>query len=54
MGVAEKENATFFREWGCHFYLKKNKLKSEMFNAKKSLETKVFFSVTTKNSNWKL
>ena len=39
------------REGGCNFY-KKNKLKSEILNDKKSLQTKVFFSVITKNSNW--
>ena len=32
----------------------KNKLKSEIFHDKKSLETKMFFSVTTKNSNWEI
>ena len=30
----------------------KNKLKSEIFNDKKSLKAKIFFSVITKNSNW--
>ena len=30
----------------------KNKLKSEIFNSKKSLSAKIFFSVMTKNSNW--
>ena len=33
----------------CHI---KNELKSEIFNDKKSLQAKVFFSVMTKNSNW--
>ena len=49
MGVAGKERVTFFREgggWGGvgdgSFYIK-NKLKSEIYNNKKSL------SVTTKN-----
>ena len=41
---------TFFRK-GCNFYVK-NKLKSEIFNDKKSLQTKMFFSVITKNLNW--
>ena len=30
----------------------KNKLKSEIFNDKKGLQPKIFFSVITKNSNW--
>ena len=30
----------------------KNKLKSEIFNDKKSLKVKIFFSVITKISNW--
>ena len=34
-GIAGKEGVTFFR-WSCNFH-KKNKLKSEMFNDKKSL-----------------
>ena len=33
--VAGKEGVTFFR-WGCNFH-RKNKLKSEIFNDKKSL-----------------
>ena len=36
---------------GCSFYIK-NKLKSERFNNKKSLQPKMFFSVITKNLNW--
>ena len=36
---------------GCSFYVK-NKLKSEIFNDKKSLQRKMFFSVLTKNSSW--
>ena len=32
-------------------FFHKNKLKSEIFNDKKSLETKLFFSVIIKNSN---
>ena len=35
---------------GCSFYIK-NKLKSEIFNKKKSLQTRMFFSVITKNFN---
>ena len=29
-------------------------VKSEIFNAKKSLKPKIFFSVITKNSNWEI
>ena len=47
--VAGKEGVTFFRG-GCNSHIK-NELKSEIFNAKKSLYTKIFFSVITKNSN---
>ena len=54
-----------FLEWGCwerggdffqggsSFYLK-NKLKSTIFNDKKSLQTNMFFSVITKNLNWEI
>ena len=34
--------------------LLKNKLLSEMFNEKKSLSTKIFFSTITKNLNWEI
>ena len=34
--------------------LLKNKLLSEMFNEKKSLSTKMFFSTITKNLNWEI
>ena len=37
----------------CSSYIK-NKLKSEIFNYKKSLCTKTFFSVTNKNLNWEI
>ena len=43
---------TLFRE-GCNFHVK-NKLKSEIFNDKKKLLAKIFFSVITKNSNWEI
>ena len=43
---------TFFKE-GCSFYVK-NKLKSEILNDKKSLKTKIIFSVITKNLNWEI
>ena len=42
---------TFFSS--CSFSIK-NKPKSEIFNDKKSLQTKMFFSVITKNLNWKI
>ena len=45
-------NSIFRR--GSSFYIKKNKLKSEIFNDKKSLLTKMFFSVITKNLNQKI
>ena len=32
----------------------KNKLKSEIFNDKKKIISKIFFSVVTKNSNWEI
>ena len=48
-GVAVKEGLTFFR--GCTFDIK-NKLKSEMFNDKKSFLTEMFASVITKNLKW--
>ena len=38
---------------GCNF-CKRNKLKSKMFNSKNSLQTKIFFFVITKNSNWEI
>ena len=41
-----------FFQGNCSFYIN-NKLKSEIFN-KKSLETKMFFSVITKNPNCKI
>ena len=43
----------FFKGGRCNFHIK-NKLKSEIFNEKKSLYAKIFFSVITKNSNWKV
>ena len=44
--VAGKEGVTFFRRVQS-FYIK-NKLKSEIFNNKKSIGTKIFFYVITK------
>ena len=55
-GDAGKEGVTFFRGEGgrgCSFYIK-NKLKSQMCNDRKSLSTKIFFPVTTKNLNWEI
>ena len=48
-----KRGVTFF--WGrvCNFHIK-NRLKSEIFNDKKCLWAKIFFSVITKDSNWKI
>ena len=42
-----------FFQGGCNFDIK-NKLKSEIFNDKKCLQTKIFSSVITKNSNGKI
>ena len=41
------------KEWGDFFHIKNN-LKPEIFNDKKSLYAKIFFSVITKNSNWEI
>ena len=35
-------------------FLHKKKLQSEIFNHEKSLYTKLFFSVITKNLNWEI
>ena len=43
---------TFSQGEDCSFYIK-NKLKSEIFTDKKKYK-KVFFSVITKNLNWKI
>ena len=51
-GVARKEGSNFFQV-GLQFF-PKNKLKSEIFIDKKSLQAKIFFSVKTKNSNWEI
>ena len=40
---------TFFRR-GCNIYVE-NKLKSEIFDNKKNLQTKMFFFVITENLN---
>ena len=46
-----KRGVTFFRRVQ---FSDKNKLKSGIFNDKKSLLAKIFFSVITKNSNWEV
>ena len=38
---------------GCNFYIK-SKLKSEIFNDKKSWSSNMFSSVITKNLNWEI
>ena len=47
--VAGKDRGEFF-QGGCSFYIK-NQLKYEIFNDKKSLQTKKFLSLITKNLN---
>ena len=54
MGVAGKEQDDFFKGRGQQFLHKKNKLKSEIFNDKSSLQRKLFLSAITKNSNWEI
>ena len=44
---------TFFKVGRLQFS-HKSRLKSEIFNDKKSLQAKIFFSVITKNSNWEI
>ena len=48
-GVTRKKGSDFFQR-GCSCHIK-NKLTSEIFNHEKSLSTKIFLSVITKNSN---
>ena len=50
-GLLGKRGVTFFR--GCDFHIK-NKVKSEIVNDKKSLQSKIFFSAITKNSNYEI
>ena len=50
-GSCWERGGDFFRGC-CNFNI--NKLKSEIFNDKKSLWTKIFFSVITKNSDWEI
>ena len=49
-GGCWERGGDFFQE-GCNFHIK-NKLKSEIFNDKKSFLAKIFLSVITKNSTW--
>ena len=49
-GVGKRE-VTFFK--GVAIILHKNKLKSEYLMTKKLINKLMFFSVITKNSNWK-
>ena len=51
-GGCWERGANFFQA-GCNF-LTKNELKSELFNEKKSLYTRMLCSVVTKNSNWEI
>ena len=48
--VAGKEGMTFFK--GNAIFTHTKKLKSEIFNNKKSLQAKIHLSVITNNSNW--
>ena len=55
-GVCWDRGVDFFQGGGggsCNFQIK-NKLKSKIFNNIKSLKANIFFSVITKNSNWKI
>ena len=51
-GGLGKREVTFFK--GVAIILNKNKLKSEYLMTKKFINKLTFFSVITKNSNWKL
>ena len=51
-GVYWERGGDFFQR-GLQFS-HKNTLKSEIFNDKKSLQAKIFFSVITKNSKWEI
>ena len=52
-GDCWEKGSDLFQGGSCSFYIK-NKLKSEIFNDKKNLKTKMFFSVITKNLNWEI
>ena len=66
--LQEKRGVTFFRVGGggrgggvggggggeSLQFLRKNKIKSEIFNDKKVYKQKIFFSVITKNSGWEI
>ena len=51
-GCWERGGVDFF-QGDCNFHIK-NKLKSEIFNDKKCLSAKIFFSIITQNSNWEI
>ena len=50
--VGGKEGHDLFEGGGVAIFTQKINIKSEIFNDEKSLYTKMFFSVITKNSNW--
>ena len=52
-GICWERGGCLFSEGRCSFYIK-NKLKSEIFHNKKSIQTKMFFSVITKNLKWEI
>ena len=51
-GITGKDGGGIFS--GRLHFLRKNKLKSEIFNDQERLSAKIFFSVITKNSNWEI
>ena len=55
-GVAGKEGVNFFHGGGGGLVqqFSHKEIKSEIFNDKKSLLAKIFFSVLTKNLNWEI
>ena len=54
MFISQKTAKIFLDTSQCAPSLTKNKLQSQILNDKKSLYTKIFFSVITKNSNWEM
>ena len=50
---AWKDRGDFF-QGVCRFCKEKTKLKSEIFNDKKGLKTKMYLSLITKNLNWEI
>ena len=51
-GVAGKEEGGWLFSGGVAIFTQK--IKSEIFNDKKSLQAIIFFTVITKNSNWEI